>query len=167
MEELSSVLTDLAHVLAVKQERDWWADVLSTLPAALLAAFAAVAAAKFTVYFDRQSLEKNVAISIYNEVVNLKGEIDRCASLYPGKNFTYSDAIEARGNSCPIYISLGSNLGCLNGCAISEIVKFYSLVLTVPAQEGGAFLKADLASVSTQAQKALSQLRQCYPNTLN
>ena len=167
MNDVATALRELIQVLTADHQGGWWRSIVSTFPAAIVAAVAAIAATRFSVYFDKQATEKNVAISLYNELQKLKEEIDRCINLFPDKNFTTSSAIAARGASCPVYISIGSNLGCLKGGAISAIVGFYSLVLTVP--NCGAvddFLKNDLRTMSHQADVALNKLRSDYPKAL-
>ncbi len=149
---VTSSIDRIADALEKSSGQCFGYDILTTLPSALLAAIAAIAAAKATIYFQNRSIRVNVEKAIKLEIYSIAEEIKRCISLDNRNAAIDCEIVRLRNGATPVYIGNSHHLAMLNDHLAKLIFIFYNNFMTVPrAGDENKFLKSDLNFVINSA----------------
>lgn len=137
-----------AHILK-PAESSFLYDILATIPSALLAAVAAIAAAWATVYFQNKSVKENISAAIDMEIEAVVKELQRAIDTDPNNTAIRCDLAKLRSSGVPVFSGNSHSVSMLEKQIASEIFEFYTAFLTIPLYESerNLFVKKDIEIV--------------------
>lgn len=149
-------LDSIAVAISELGNQSFWYDILTTIPAAFLAATAAIMAAAATVYFQNRSIRINVEKAIVLEVSAIVGEIERVLKL-PGRDSNIvCELVKMRIDSIPVFTGNTQNISLLSEECAVKVFGFYSKFLTIPLNEkNNTFMRKDLTVLEICGKKLI------------
>ena len=168
MPEIVDALNRIENALNSSGQTGLLFQIASTMPAALIAAFAAIAATWASARSEKTRIEKNTAVSIYQEICSLRALINKINSKSDQNNYVRAPILSNREGICSLYLGAGTSLGSLKKAALEKVTKFYSTFLTltpdpsIAANNTDNYLIDDLEEIEKLASASIQQLETYY-----
>lgn len=140
--------------------------------AVLISTATAIAATWASVRFSSRRLELNCVRALVAEIEGIDAQIRLALCEERQKTYVRISFLSAPERMCPIYKGAATNIGLIKSEAITDLIKFYSAVLTIKPikvndQElGDAFSKEALEAILATAKKSVLTFRHKYGNQI-
>ena len=151
-------IQQIAELLKQSQDSSILYDIFATIPAALLAATAAIIAAWATGYFHNKTIRNNVNVAVKLEVDSIKTEINRVLDIHDPNEAINCNIVHLRSIATPVFVNNAQYISMLDEDISRSVFNFYTKFFTIPeSSEEGKYLKKDLQFIVDVADDLLGE----------